>query len=89
MLYMVIEHFKDRDGVAVYLRFREKGRMMPDGLNYIDSWIEQDYGRCFQLIDTDDPALFDGWIANWVDLMEFEIVPVITSQEARERFFAE
>lgn len=87
MLYMVIEHFKDRNAAAVYQRFQEKGRMMPDGLTYLDSWIEPDYDRCFQIMQTEDPTLFDRWTANWDDLMDFEIVPVITSKEARETFF--
>ena len=82
---MVIERFKEQDGTAVYERFRERGRMMPDGLTYIDSWVEPDYHRCFQLMECDDAALFDRWTANWDDLMEFEIIPVITSQEARRR----
>ncbi len=81
---MVIERFKDRDAVTVYRRFRERGRMMPDGLKYIDSWVEPNYDRCFQLMETDDPALFDQWIANWNDLAYFEIVPVNTSKETRE-----
>ena len=81
---MVIEHFKDRDALAVYRRFNEKGRMMPDGLTYIDSWIEPNYDRCFQLMGTDDMALFDQWTANWDDLVDFEIVPVATSKETRE-----
>lgn len=84
MLYMVIERFKDRDGAAVYKRFAERGRMMPDGLNYIDSWIEPSFDRCFQVMETDDRTLFDAWLANWDDLVEFEIIPVITSAEARE-----
>jgi len=58
--------------------------MLPEGLKYIDSWVEPNYDRCFQLMETDDPALFDQWIANWDDLMDFEIIPVITSKEARE-----
>ena len=86
MIYMVIERFNGRNAVAVYQRFQEKGRMMPDGLTYIDSWVEPNYDRCFQLMETEDPALFDKWIANWNDLMDFEIVPVITSKEAREKF---
>ncbi|MBK8467109.1 MAG: DUF3303 family protein [Chloracidobacterium sp.] len=88
MLYMVIENFKDRNAAAVYKRFQEKGRMMPDGLNYIDSWIEPNHERCFQLMETDDPALFDQWTANWNDLVDFEIVPVITSKEARDKVLA-
>lgn len=85
MLYIVIEHFKG-NAAAIYERFREKGRMMPYGLHYIDSWIEQNYDRCFQLMETADPALFDEWTANWNDLADFEIVQVITSKEAREKF---
>lgn len=84
MLYMVIERFKDGCGEAVYERFRKKGRMMPDGLRYIDSWVEPSFERCFQLMETDDAALFGEWTKNWHDLMEFEIVPVITSLEARK-----
>ena len=85
MLYMVIERFKNRDAAAVYRRFRDRGRMMPDGLTYIDSWVEPNYDRCFQLMKCDDPALFEQWTRNWDDIVDFEIIPVITSQEARER----
>ena len=81
---MVIEHFRDRNGTAVYRRFREKGRMMPRGLDYVDSWVDETYDRCFQLMETDAPELFDEWIANWNDLVDFEIVPVVTSKEASE-----
>jgi hypothetical protein len=87
MLYMVLEHFKDRNAEAVYRRFEEKGRMTPDGLNYIGSWIETNYDRCFQLMETDDPALFEKWTVNWNDLVEFEIIPVNTSKEVCEKFF--
>ncbi|HQZ95969.1 MAG TPA: DUF3303 family protein [Pyrinomonadaceae bacterium] len=83
---MVIEHFKNRDAGAVYERFAEKGRMMPDGLRYVDSWIETSYYRCFQLMETDDIQLFDAWIAEWEDLMDFEIMPVVTSAEMRSAF---
>lgn len=85
MIYIVIEHFNG-NAAAIYQRFQEKGRMMPDGLNYLDSWIEQSCDRCFQLMETENAALFDEWIVNWNDLADFEIVPVITSQQARERF---
>jgi hypothetical protein len=81
MLYMVIERFRNRDALAVYRRFRERGRMMPEGLEYVGSWIETNYDRCFQLMRCDDPQLFDEWTANWQDLMEFEIVPVAESKE--------
>ncbi|MFL6583177.1 MAG: DUF3303 domain-containing protein [Chthoniobacterales bacterium] len=79
---MVIEKF--RDAPAIYARLRERGRMMPAGLEYVASWISHDMTRCFQLMRTEDPALLDGWIANWSDLMEFEIVPVRTSAEVVE-----
>jgi hypothetical protein len=81
---MVIERFRDGDAVAVYRRFREKGRMMPEGLKYVGSWIEPEFERCFQLMECDDPRLFEQWMSHWEDLMEFEIVPVITSKEAVE-----
>jgi hypothetical protein len=84
MLYMVIERFRNRDALAIYRRFRERGRMMPDGLEYVGSWIETNYDRCFQLMRCDDPSLFDEWTANWQDLMEFEIVPVAESKEVIE-----
>ena len=83
MFYMVIERFKDAP--AIYRRFREKGRMMPDGLEYIASWIDHDLTTCWQLMATDDLALFDLWIENWKDLMDFEIVAVQTSAEAIEK----
>ena len=83
MLYLVIENFKDHE--AIYRRFQEKGRMLPDGLKYIDSWIEESLGRCFQLMECDDLQLFKIWTANWDDLVDFEIVPVISSSEATKR----
>ena len=82
MLYMVIEQFKDGDAAAVFRRFRERGRMLPEGLRYVDSWVSADLGRCFQLIECGDPNLFDQWISQWQDLVEFEVVPVVTSAEA-------
>jgi hypothetical protein len=82
MLYMVIEQFKDTP--AIYQRFAEKGRLMPDGLNYVSSWIADDRKTCWQLMETHDFALFDQWTANWRDLMDFEIVPVRSSAEMRE-----
>ena len=79
MLYMVVERFKDAP--AIYQRLGERGRLMPDDLEYVSSWISEDMTGCWQLMRTDDRALFDDWIANWSDLMEFEIVPVRTSAE--------
>ena len=89
MLFMVIERFKNRDSEAVYRRFRERGRMLPAGLEYLDSWIEPDYDRCFQLMSCDSPDLFQEWISHWDDLVDFEIVPVMTSKEAVERVHKE
>ena len=83
MLYMVIERFKEGSAPEIYRRFHEKGRMMPDGLEYISSWIDLDFKICYQLMRTEEFALFDQWIANWNDLMDFEIVPVRTSDEVR------
>ena len=84
MLFMVIEKFRDRDAKAVYRRFREQGRMMPDGLSYVGSWIEANFDRCFQLMECDDARLLQDWLLNWSDLMECEIVPVVPSNETRE-----
>jgi len=80
MLYMVYERFKV-DGPEIYRRLREKGRMMPEGLEYVSSWIDVDLTRCFQLMRTEDADLFPLWTDNWKDLMEFEITPVRTSAE--------
>lgn len=84
MLYMVVEHFKNRDAVAVYRRFHDRGRLMPDGLKYVSSWVETNWDRCFQVMESDDPAHFDQWIAQWDDLVDFEVIPVVTLAEARE-----
>jgi len=84
MLYMVIEHFHDGAGPEIYKRFRDYGRMMPDGLNYVSSWIEPTFRRCYQVMEWDDPAVFAEWTAKWSDLMEFEAIPVITSGEAQK-----
>ncbi|MFM9939265.1 MAG: DUF3303 domain-containing protein [Hyphomicrobiaceae bacterium] len=84
MLFMVIERFKGRDAKAVYARFRDKGRMAPDGLTYVASWIEANFERCFQVMECDDPKLLQAWILNWADLVDFEIVPVVPSKETAE-----
>ncbi|HVF71318.1 MAG TPA: DUF3303 family protein [Chthoniobacterales bacterium] len=76
MKFMVIETFQPGCRDAVYERFRAKGRLLPEGLHYIDSWVEKDGDRCFQLMETDEPELFDNWITEWRDLVSFEIVPV-------------
>lgn len=85
MLYLVIEHFKNNDPSPVYGRFDEFGRMSPEGLRYIDSWVDQDLARCFQLMETEDRELIDEWIAKWSDLVDFDVIPVMTSREAADR----
>jgi hypothetical protein len=82
MLYMVIEHFKDGVAPEVYRRFRERGRLAPEGLRYVDSWVDLAFRRCFQVMECDDPRLLSEWVANWQDIVEFEVVPVLTSREA-------
>jgi hypothetical protein len=85
MLYMVVERYKNRDAKSVYARFRERGRMLPEGLAYIDSWVEPNFNRCFQLMECDDPQLLQEWASHWQDLVEFEFVPVVRSNEAAAR----
>jgi hypothetical protein len=84
MLYMVIEHFKGGGAPEIYRRLREKGRMMPEGLDYVSSWISDDLKTCWQVMQTDDRAKFEQWTRNWDDLVDFDIVPVRTSAEVRE-----
>ena len=84
MLFIVIEQYKNGNAKEVYHRFQEKGRMMPEGLRYVDSWIEASLGRCFQLMECDDPRLFQEWILQWQDLMEFEVIPVVPSKQITE-----
>jgi hypothetical protein len=79
---MVVERFRDGNARPVYKRARDRGRMLPQGLRYVDSWVEANLGRCFQLMECDDLALLMAWIAQWTDLVEFEVVPVVTSSQA-------
>ena len=81
MLYMIIEHFND-DPVPVYRRFRDRGRLAPDGLRYVSSWVTRDLQRCYQVMECDDPRLLQEWMDQWSDLVDFEVIPVITSAEA-------
>jgi len=85
LLYMVVEHFRNGDPVPVYRRFRERGRLMPDGVNYVSSWVDEKLERCFQLMEADDPPLLNEWVSNWIDVADFEIYPVISSSEAAEQ----
>jgi Protein of unknown function (DUF3303) len=84
-MYMVIENFKNGDAVPVYRRFRDRGRMAPAGLFYVSSWVNDKLDRCYQLMETEDRALLDQWMANWNDLVDFEVHPVITSNQAAEK----
>jgi putative methionine-R-sulfoxide reductase with GAF domain len=81
MLYMIIETFRHGDAVPVYRRFRDEGRLAPDGLRYVASWVTKDLRRCFQIMECDDPSLLSKWLSRWEDLVEFEVIPVQTSAE--------
>lgn len=82
MLFMVVEQFKDAK--AVYRRLRDNGRMLPDGLRYVGSWVELGYSRCFQLMECDDATLFQKWVIHWQDLVDFQVVPVVESKDAEK-----
>lgn len=82
---MIIEHFKNQDPVPVYRRFQDRGRLAPEGLQYVSSWVDEELQRCFQLMETDHREYLDEWLANWNDLVEFEVYPVISSKEAAEK----
>jgi hypothetical protein len=84
-MYMVVEYFKNKDAIAVYRRFRDHGRLAPEGLLYISSWVDNKLERCYQLMETHDRTLLDEWMANWSDLVDFEVHPVITSNEAADK----
>jgi len=86
MLYMIVERFHDGDAAPVYRRFREKGRLMPEGLRYVSSWVTRDLRRCFQVMECENPELLEQWMASWRDLMEFEVIPVVTSADAVAAF---
>ena len=81
MLYMILEHFKG-DPTPVYRRFRERGRLAPEGLRYINSWVTADLQRCYQVMECDDARLLQDWMDQWKDLVDFQIIPVVTSAEA-------
>lgn len=84
MLYMVIERFKSPGAVDVYRRARERGRMLPDGLKYVTSWVDLDFSTCFQLMETNHEQLFKERTGHWNDLVDFQIVQVRTSEEASQ-----
>ena len=84
MLYMVVERYKAGAAPEIYRRARERGRLTPEGLRYVSSWVDHDFQRCFQLMETEDASLFDPWIQAWSDLVDFEVIPVRTSAEAAQ-----
>lgn len=86
MQYMIVEHFRGGRPEPVYARFRERGRLAPDGLRYVTSWVSAAGDRCYQVMECEDRALLDQWMAAWADLVEFEVVPVVTSAEAAASF---
>ena len=85
MIFMIIEHFHDGDPLPVYRRFRDHGRLAPEGVHYVNSWVTHDLAHCYQVMECDDRTLLDEWIANWADLTDFEVIPVLTSAEVREQ----
>jgi hypothetical protein len=82
MQFMIIEKFRDGDPVPVYRRFRERGRLAPDGLRYVGSWVAQDLTCCYQVMECDDQRLLDEWMANWADIVDFEVIPAMSSADA-------
>lgn len=84
MLFMIIEHFRPGQAPAIYRRFRERGRMMPESVRYVSSWIDIDFQRCFQVMEAEREQDLEAWTSNWQDLMDFEIIPVRTSADAAE-----
>ena len=83
MLFMIIERFKGGDPVPVYRRVREKGRMAPDGVAYVNSWVTPDLSTCFQVMESPDRERLDQWLERWRDLVDFDVIPVISSPEAQ------
>lgn len=89
MLYMIIEKFQEGKVKALYNRFAEKGRMMPDRVQYINSWINEEVTVCYQVMESESIEGIQEWIANWNDIVDFEIIPVITSAQAKEKVFSQ
>jgi hypothetical protein len=82
MLFMVVERFRAPGAVEVYRRARDRGRMLPDGVRYVSSWVDLEFTRCYQLMEAEDSAALEPWIEKWRDLVDFEVIPVRTSAEA-------
>jgi hypothetical protein len=84
MFFMIVEHFRNHDPLPIYRRFRDQGRLAPDGLHYLSSWVDDKFERCFQVMETNDRHLLDLWIERWQDIVDFEVYPVVTSKEATD-----
>ena len=82
MVYVVIEQFRGGDPLPVYRRFRDQGRLAPEGLSYVASWVTEDLRRCYQIMECEDRSLLDQWVARWSDIVDFEIIPALTSADA-------
>jgi len=82
VLYLIVERFRDGDARPVYRRFRDQGRLAPEGLRYLASFVTQDFARCYQVMECEDRALLEQWMARWQDLTDFEVIPVMTSADA-------
>ena len=85
---MIVEEFRNGDAAPVYRRYRDKGRLAPEGLRYIASWVTQDFRRCYQVMECEDQALLEEWMSFWNDLVDFEVIPVVSSAEAAAVFAA-
>jgi hypothetical protein len=83
VLFMIVERFKNADPLPVYRHLRDAGRGLPEGLRYVDSWVEPNFDRCFQVMECDDAALLQQWVLHWAGLADFEIIPVVRSADTR------
>ena len=89
MLFMIIEHYRGGDPRPVYERFRLRGRLAPEGLRYINSWVTTDLAHCYQIMECEDRRLLDQWLAAWADLVDFDVHLVLTSADAAARVLSE
>ena len=85
MQFMIVEQFRNADPLPIYRRFRDHGRLAPEGLRYIASWVDETLQRCFQIMETDDRRLLDQWMENWSDIADFQVFPVMSSKEAADK----
>ena len=85
MQFMVVEQFRNVDPLPIYRRFRDRGRLAPEGLRHIASWVDDALERCFQIMETDDRRLLDQWIENWSDIADFQVYPIMSSKEAADK----